>query len=150
MKPFVTIRPAEIPGARFRGSVRPGALLFEGEIPVPPQDEQRLVLVAVDIRRSPWTTTVWIDGPICLRHRFLPVVGVPGRYGREPLCMWFEGDDPARRWVPEDGLSALLNRVQVHAFQESDCRAGWAWPGEEAPGSHPRPLQCRTCRGAGA
>jgi hypothetical protein len=121
-------------------SARRGRLVYRLNTIVPE------VGVPVDLRielrtsRKPWRPAVYVTGvPECLRHR----------YTDKSLCMWWEGHANSRRWMLSDGLAALVHYVQAHLFQEACCRSGLPWPGDQAPGKHPRPHDCPTCGGVG-
>jgi len=111
----------------------PPGLAYRFAIDVPVHDEQRLVHAV--FKATPPEIRVWIDGPVCRRHRWQD----------RSLCMWFASDPPEQRWVPEDGLLALATQVEQHAYCEAECRAGNAWPKPESPGAHPRPTDCPCC-----
>ncbi len=49
------------------------------------------------------------------------------------MCIWYPGDGEDQRWVPEDGLLALLGMTAVHLFKEAYWRETGEWLGEEAP-----------------
>lgn len=83
--------------------------------------------------------TILVDGPECLRHRFLG----------GSLCVWWRYDAPDRRWKLGDGFDALLTLIRLHLYSEAKCRQGEPWPQVEAPGFHPRKWQCASCRGNG-
>jgi hypothetical protein len=114
------------------------SLLYRLVIDVPIHDEERLVAVAFPLgkRQDP---DVYIDGAPCLRHRYLG----------DALCMWFRKDSADKRWVVSEGLYGLVLHIKVHAYCEAECRAGRPWPNDEAPGRHPRPRHCPSCRGRG-
>lgn len=100
------------------------------------------VRLRIELRtmRRPWRVAVYVTGvPVCLRHR----------YREGSLCMWWELHPNARRRVMSDGLEALVQYARSHLFQEACCRTGLEWPGEEAPGQHPRRPNCPTCGGVG-
>ena len=111
----------------------PAGLTYRFAIDVPVHDDRRLVTAT--FAASPSSPRVWVDGPVCRRHRWLD----------DSLCLWFEKDGPDRRWVPDDGLLALAVHVEEHTYCETECRAGHAWPKEESPGHHPRPANCPCC-----
>jgi len=114
---------------------RDGPLLrYRFVIDVPAYDDERLVTVEFADSSRPH---VYIDGPVCVRHR----------YNDGSVCMWFASDPPERRWVATDGLLELARHAAEHAYCEAECRAGRAWPKAEAPGDHPRPSSCPTCHG---
>jgi hypothetical protein len=123
-----------------RFSSKRGRLTYRLRVPVQGLDERFAVRVRLLTHRLPWRVEVFADdAPVCTRHRF--------RDGA--LCMWWERHPISRRWVLSDGLPALVHYVQIHLFQEACCRAGLPWPGEQAPGEHPRKRSCPSCQGEG-
>lgn len=126
-------------GVRLEHQLTDEGLLYHLYIGVPGHNEERAVAVLVD-ERLPDQVRVRLDGPVCLRHRYL----------NDSLCMWWRHDGAAARWQLEDGLEELIAHIRLHAWCEADCRAGRPWPKAEAPGSHARPADCPTCRGVGA
>lgn len=115
----------------------PPRLWYRFEIEVPAYDDRRTVNVMLNSTSSHDQPVVFIDGPVCRRHR----------YQNNSLCMWYEPDPPSERWVPDDGLIGLVGHIELHAWCETECRAGKSWPKLEAPGSHPRLACCPSCRG---
>jgi hypothetical protein len=97
------------------------------------------VRIELRTRSRPWRPKVFAAVPECLRHR----------YEDSSLCIWWQSHSAARRWVLGDGLQALVHYVEIHLHQEACCRAGLPWPGEQAPGEHPRKRRCSTCGGDG-
>src|SRR4051794_32357311 len=114
----------------FRGGVR-----YRARVPVPVVESLVPIRIDVRINREGWHPSVYATAPECLRHR----------YTSGALCMWWERDPAQHRWTHEDGLPNLVHHIRRHLFQEACCRAGESWPGEEAPGTHPRSPACRTC-----
>jgi hypothetical protein len=112
----------------------PALVRYRFPIEVPVYDERREVSALIARGRP----IVYIDGPRCLRHRFL----------NDSICMWLEEDPPEKRWMLEDGLIGLVGHAREHAYCEAECRAGRPWPKEEAPGSHPRKRNCPSCQGS--
>jgi hypothetical protein len=49
------------------------------------------------------------------------------------LCVWYPGDPPERRWVPDDGLLMLFGMIATHLLKEAWWRERGEWLGEEAP-----------------
>jgi hypothetical protein len=49
------------------------------------------------------------------------------------LCLWYPGDDQARRWEPEDGLLVLIGMIAEHLFKEAWWREHCEWLSEEYP-----------------
>lgn len=123
-----------------RMRARAGCISYRMRLPVPAIHEPVAVRVELDTTSRPWRPRVFAQAPECLRHR----------YDTDALCMWFERDPDARRWMMSDGLEALAHHIRRHLFQEACCRAGDEWPGDQAPCSHPRPSRCRTCGGVGS
>jgi hypothetical protein len=57
----------------------------------------------------------------------------PGR----DLCLQYPRDDAALRWLPVDGLEALISLVHRHLMFEEAWRRSGRWPTEDAPhGEH--------------
>jgi hypothetical protein len=135
-------RSLPIGGDRLPVSVdpRPGHVTVRLDVPTPGVDVATKVRIDFQTRHRPWHASVFTEeAPVCLKHRF----------DDGSLCMWWGRHPRSRRWVGEDGLPALIHYIQVHLFQEACCRAGLPWPGEEAPGQHPRKRRCPTCQGMG-
>lgn len=110
-------------------------LRYRFAIDVPVHDDERLVTVEFAAGRSPGQPRVCIDGPRCLRHRYLD----------DSLCLWLGSDPGEQRWVPADGLLDLVGQIELHAYCEAECRAGKPWPKPEAPGRHQRKSTCPSC-----
>lgn len=53
------------------------------------------------------------------------------------LCLQYENDDAALRWLPEDGLEPLITRVHRHLMAEEAWRRNGTWPFEDAPHGQP-------------
>ncbi|WP_328654515.1 hypothetical protein OG598_12145 [Micromonospora sp. NBC_00330] len=49
------------------------------------------------------------------------------------LCLQYDRDDPALRWLPEDGLEPLVTLVHRHLIFEEAWRRSGDWPCEDAP-----------------
>lgn len=97
-------------------------------IPVPGY-EPRKVTIKVWNSFKPQYPRVTADGPSDSPHH----------YRDNALCMWHPDDDDDKRWVPEDGLLALVRHVQLHLFKEAWWRESGEWIGEEAPHVTPKP-----------
>lgn len=81
----------------------------------------------------PSSPKIFADGPAgsgASPHRY------PARGHRE-LCIWYPGDPPDQRWIPEDGLLALLGMIAHHLFKEAWWRESGEWLGQEYPHSPP-------------
>jgi hypothetical protein len=90
-------------------------------LPVPNYEARS---VTIEFRpKFPWNPSVTVDGP----------ENSPHRYGPHRLCLWYPGDPDAQRWLPEDGLLALLGLIQSHLFKEAYWRETHEWLGDEAP-----------------
>jgi hypothetical protein len=105
----------------------PRRLRYRFAIDVPVHDDQRIATLDFASFDSPAQTVIHLDGPPCLRHR----------WPDGSLCMWLDSDPPDHRWVPDDGLLALVGHVEQHAYGEAECRAGRDWPKPESPGGSP-------------
>ena len=135
--PVISFNGMEIPVRERSG---PAGIEYSFPFIVPATDESVTVVANLRLGRQGTRTVVYVQGaPECLRHRFAD----------GSLCMWFEPDASDRKWVLADGLDQLAAHVARHLFQEAVCRAGDPWPGEQAPGAHPRPRRCATCGGEG-
>jgi hypothetical protein len=71
-------------------------------------------------------------------------LGQPGRqykhqnpYPMRDLCLQYPGDDLALRWLPSDGLEALVTLVHRHLMFEEAWRRTGQWPCEDAPHGSP-------------
>lgn len=66
------------------------------------------------------------------------------------LCLHYPGDDPALRWLPEDGLEPLVTQVHRHLMAEEAWRRSGQWPFEDAPHGRatgqPHPVTSRRMR----
>ncbi len=49
------------------------------------------------------------------------------------MCVWYPGDPPERRWVPDDGLLMLFGMVAEHLLKEAWWREHHEWLGDEVP-----------------
>ena len=130
-------REARLQALAYERKAERGILRYRFAIEVPVHDDERLVTVEFARARPPAHASVRVDGPRCLRHRF----------NDDSLCMWLESDPPDKRWVPSEGLLELARHVELHAYCETECRAGRPWPKAESPGRHPRRRSCPTCHG---
>jgi len=62
----------------------------------------------------------------------------PHRMPDGALCLWQPLDPPDRRWVPADGLLALIEHACRHLFCESWWRETDEWLLDQAPHGLPR------------
>jgi hypothetical protein len=88
--------------------------------------------------RRPEAPVIYADGPEDSPHRFMP----SGKDPRRPLCVWYHGDEPDQRWLPEDGLVSLIELVRIHLFKEAYWREKAVWLGEEVPHQNGGRKQC--------
>jgi hypothetical protein len=124
-------------GLEFTGgfSGTPRLLRYRVPITVPIYDEPRNLAITLGPVAEPGAIPdVLIDGPVCLRHRF----------DGGGLCMWWNKDSNGQRWVPDDGLYALVAHAIDHSYCEARCQRGHPWPKPEAPRRHRE--GCPTCR----
>lgn len=102
--------------------------VFTVTVPVPNYEERH---VRIEFRQ--WlhgSPKVFVDGPIDSPHRYR-------REGDRSLCLWYPGDEPDRRWLPEDGLAQLIGMIATHLFKEAYWRETGEWLGEEGPHCEP-------------
>lgn len=111
-------------GLQRRWMTNPRRLAYELVLDVPAYDERRSVAIEFAASAAVLPRVV-VDGPDDSPHR---------NWDRS-LCMYHPRDPPERRWTPPEGLGALVDCIRVHLFQEAEARAGYGWPGDEAP--HP-------------
>lgn len=52
--------------------------------------------------------------------------------GDGSLCLWAPFDEAGHRWLPEDGLSALVEIARAHLYKEARLLETGEWAGEEA------------------
>lgn len=132
-------REARLNGLYFCRRTRNGELTYRVTLDVPVWEREHQCQIGFGSLGLVADPRVMIDGPACTRHR----------YGDRSLCMWWRRDETSRRWTPSEGLYTLVAHIRLHAFCEAECRAGKPWPKDEAPGRHPRPRTCPSCRGRG-
>lgn len=112
---------------------RPRRLTYRVPIVVPVYDDERtLTIILPPVALPGARPLVRIDGPVCMRHRF----------DDGGLCMWWNKEPNMHRWVPDDGLYALVSHAIDHAYCEARCRRGHRWPKQEVEHEHPK---CPTC-----
>lgn len=123
----------ELGALHRRDASRPRRLVYELTLDVPAYDDPRHVRIEFVASRAV-VPSVFVDGPDDSPHR----------YEDGSLCMYHPADPPKRRWIPNDGLAALIDYIRTHIFQEAEARAGRGWPGDEAPhGPSRRPRRRR-------
>jgi hypothetical protein len=102
------------------------AFTWEVPVTVPVYDEDYVLRIDLDERRSVRVTALGWRGP--MRHTF----------GRNTLCMWYPKDPPDRQWNREDGLLKLVDTARAHLFKELYFRETGEWLGEEVHHSTPK------------
>ncbi|MEK2495169.1 hypothetical protein WN990_37070 [Kitasatospora purpeofusca] len=74
-------------------------------------------------------------------HAFPKAGGRPFKhrnpYPLKDLCLQYPNDDAALRWIPEDGLEALVTLIHRHLMFEEAWRRTGTWPAEDAPHGQP-------------
>jgi hypothetical protein len=88
-----------------------------------PEYPPRRVTIVLPNWGTPSMATITADGPMESPHR----------YDGFALCIWHPNAPPEERWVPDDGLLALIDHTRVHLFKEAYWRETGVWPGPEAP-----------------
>lgn len=53
------------------------------------------------------------------------------------LCLYWDGDDPALRWLPADGFDEYVTAVRRHLIFEEVWRRDGRWPCEDTPHGQP-------------
>jgi hypothetical protein len=102
--------------------------VYSVDIPVPGYDDVRHVTIEF-FENLPSSPRIYADGPAgrdASPHRFTD-------RGYRRLCVWYPDDPDARRWVPEDGLLALIGMIAHHLFKEAWWREHREWLGDEHP-----------------
>ena len=112
----------ELGSLRRSDASRPRRLVYQFALEVPAYDERREVRIEFPATHAV-LPSVFVDGPDDSPHR----------YEDGSLCMYHPSDPPERRWIPNEGLAALIDCIRTHLFQEAEARAGRGWPGDEAP-----------------
>jgi hypothetical protein len=119
---------------RYRRERRPGrgvTYTFSAMVPLEGFEPRHVTIVFS--ASHPTIPVVLADGPDDSPHRY-----AFGR-GRRRLCLWFPGDPPERRWVPEDGLLHLFGIATMHLIKEAWWREAGKWAGEEYPHDEDQP-----------
>lgn len=100
---------------------------YEIILEVPGYENRRVwVEFAPPLSNSPRIYADGPSGPDASPHRFSD-----RRWTR--LCVWYPGDPPERRWVPDDGLLMLFGMIATHLLKEAWWREHSEWLGDEAP-----------------
>ena len=86
-----------------------------------PDFERRRATLVFEATSEVRTPTIYADGPEQSPHRYRGGI----------LCVWEPTDPDERRWVPADGLQALIGMVAVHLFKEAWWRETGEWLGDE-------------------
>jgi hypothetical protein len=88
-----------------------------------PEYPPRRVTITLPNWSTPSFPAIKVDGP----------TESPHRYGGRQLCIWHPDAPAEERWIPEDGLLALIDHTRVHLFKEAYWRETGIWAGSEAP-----------------
>jgi hypothetical protein len=121
---------------RLQGNRDTARVIYSLDVDVPEYGRRHIELHFRRARTEPDRVRMYADGPDESPHRFTPHPKDP--YQRSSLCVWYEDDPSDQRWVPDDGLLALINHVRIHLFKEEHWRRTGHWPGPEAPHAAPR------------
>jgi hypothetical protein len=109
-------------GLQEHNSRSPRRLRYRLDVDVPAYDIVRRVTIDFVPSSRGDTPQVRTDGPKASPHR----------YAGGALCMWFPRDPVDERWVEEDGLGGLVDRIRIHLWQEETWRRTGLWVGDEA------------------
>lgn len=104
------------------GRVTNARIIYTLTVDVPEYPARR-VTITLPNWSTPSFPAVTVDGP----------VESPHRYRDRALCIWHPDAPAEERWMPEDGLLALIDHTRVHLFKEAYWRETGLWPGPEAP-----------------
>jgi hypothetical protein len=116
---------------RFEGRRQMARVVYRLVVSVPEYEQRRIELHFKRTTGEPRITRIYADGPDNSPHRYAPHSKDPLQ--RSSLCVWYDDDPPEQRWVPADGLLALINHTRVHLFKEGYWRETGEWPGPEGP-----------------
>lgn len=109
------------------GKGKKAEVVYRLTVPVPEYEPQRLTIRIADLR-TPSHVQIEVDGPQASAHR----------YSDGTLCIWHPDDPEEGRWVPADGLLALIQHAQLHCWREAYYRETGEWTGPEASHSGPK------------
>lgn len=112
-----------------------GEVAYELTVPIPEYEDRSIEMVLFRSTQRPQLVRIYADGPTDSFHRYKPPER--DRRKRNSLCLWHPDDSIDLRWVPEDGLLALIEATRFHLFKEAYSRETGGWPGDEAPHSVP-------------
>jgi hypothetical protein len=100
------------------------ALIYRGAVSLDPLPIVRRVAIVFRGRPSRERPIVMADGPRTERHRFTD-------FRPRPLCLWYSGDHPDRRWQLSNGLVELIDITRLHLLREARFRQTGRWLGPE-------------------
>jgi hypothetical protein len=123
------------------GRRRYARVVYKVVVPVSHYEPRTVELQFHRAPSQPMLARVYADGPLESPHRYAPHPKDPLR--RPSLCIWFPDDPPELRWVPGDGLLALVEMTRVHLFKEAYYRETGEWLGDEV--SHDRRPRTKAC-----
>lgn len=115
----------------FQGRHEMARVVYRLIVPIPEYEPRRIELHFRRRGAEPRVTRIYADGPTASPHRYGP--HRKDRLQRSSLCIWHPDDPPEQRWLPEDGLLALINHTRIHLFKEAYWRETGEWIGAEAP-----------------
>lgn len=119
---------------------RKSQVVYRLMVPIPEYAPRAIELQFQRAALEPTLMHVYADGPTDSPHRYPPYPLDPQR---RSLCIWLAEDPPEMRWVPADGLLALINHTRIHLFKEAYWRETGEWLGPEAP--HAAPAGGKAC-----
>lgn len=101
------------------------------------------VPVRIEFHQAPPYDTYGLDPRDYPRVFADPGAESEHRMPDDALCLYYPHDSEDRRWVAEDGLTALLDLVRNHLYYEMRWRdtgghTGGVWLGNAAPHGFPR------------
>lgn len=114
---------------RLRREGKTGMIEYRFCVDVPHYEQRHVTVRFEDGSKIPKVTA---DGPTGRDAS-------PHRYEGERLCIWDPKDPPSKKWVWDDGFTALIAHVTVHLFREAWWRETGEWLGPEAQHSVNRP-----------
>jgi hypothetical protein len=123
------------------GGRRTPRVVYRLIVPVPEYEPRAVELQFQRLTTQPTFLRAYADGPTESPHRFK--AHPHDSQSRRSLCMWHHTDPPDMRWVPSDGLLALINHTRIHLFKEAYWRETGEWLGPEV--LHFRPEGGKEC-----
>lgn len=110
------------------GKGRHAEIVYVVKVTVPEYPVTRTLTIRLANFSEPGFIAVSVDGP----------TESPHRYRERDLCMWPPSAPAEERWMPDEGLLALIQYARVHLFREEYWRGTGGrddgiWAGDEAP-----------------